>query len=151
MGDLMLVATASDLIGLYFVGYDHVPAARSKWVLDPQHSILRQAEKQLREYFNGKRFSFSLPLHFTGTDFQEQVWRAIARIPYGRTISYSELAHQAGAPQAVRSAGTNTGRNPIGIIIPCHRVVGKDGGIGGFAGGLKWKRYLLELEKKSVP
>lgn len=151
MGDLMLVADTSKLIGLYFVGCDHVPAARSKWTLDPQHPVLRQAGEQLHDYFEGKRTSFSLPLHFSGTDFQERVWREIARIPYGRTISYSDLAHRAGAPQAIRSAGTNTGRNPLGIVIPCHRVVGKNGGIGGYAGGLEWKRYLLELEKKFSP
>jgi methylated-DNA-[protein]-cysteine S-methyltransferase len=149
-GDLMPVANPSELTGLYFVGCDHVPAARSTWRLDLRHPVLREAEEQLRDYFDGKRTRFSVPLRFAGTNFQERVWREIARIPYGRTISYSELARQAGAPRAIRSAGTNTGRNPLAIFVPCHRVVGKDGGIGGFAGGLEWKRYLLALEKNSA-
>jgi methylated-DNA-[protein]-cysteine S-methyltransferase len=147
MGDLLLVANETELIGLYFDGCDHVPTARSTWTLDPQHPILRQAGKQLREFFEGKRTSFSLPFRFAGTDFQERVWREIARIPYGKTISYSELARRAGKPQAIRPAGMNTGRNPLSIVIPCHRVVGKDGGITGYAGGLEWKRHLLNLEK----
>ncbi len=149
MGDLLAVANESELIGLYFDGCDHVPAARSTWTLNPQHPILRQAGKQLSEFFEGKRTKFSLPLRFAGTDFQERVWREIARIPYGKTISYSELARRAGKPQAIRSAGANTGRNPLSIVIPCHRVVGKDGSITGFAGGLEWKRHLLDLERKA--
>jgi methylated-DNA-[protein]-cysteine S-methyltransferase len=150
MGDLLLVANESEMIGLYFEACDHAPAARSHWTLGPQHPVLRLAGKQLQEYFEGKRTSFSLPLHFAGTDFQERVWRQIARIPYGETISYSELARRAGKPQAIRAAGANTGRNPLGIVIPCHRVVGKDGGITGFAGGLEWKRHLLNLENRAV-
>jgi methylated-DNA-[protein]-cysteine S-methyltransferase len=145
-GDLILVANPSELTGLYFVDCDHIPAARSGWTLDPKHPVLRQAAQQLHEYFEGKRTSFSLPLHFDGTDFQERVWQEIARVPFGQTISYSELARRAGNPQAIRAAGTNTGRNPLAIFIPCHRILAKDGGIGGFAGGLEWKRYLLKLE-----
>jgi methylated-DNA-[protein]-cysteine S-methyltransferase len=150
-GDLLLVANESALIGLYFDGGDHIPAARRTWTFDPQHPVLRRAEQQLHEYFEGKRMSFSLPIHFAGTDFQERVWRQIARIPYGKTISYGELARRAGKPQAIRAAGANTGRNPLGIIIPCHRVVGKDGSMTGFAGGLEWKRHLLNLEKSGEP
>ncbi|MDB6064017.1 MAG: cysteine methyltransferase [Pedosphaera sp.] len=150
LGDLLLVANESKLIGLYFDACDHVPAARKTWNANPQHPILREAEKQLREFFDGKRSGFSLPLHFAGTDFQERVWREIARVPYGKTISYSELADKAGAPLAIRAAGTNTGLNPISIIIPCHRVVGKNGGMGGYAGGLERKRHLLELENSTI-
>ena len=150
MGDLMLVANTSDLIGLYFVGCDHISAELKQWKRDAQHPILRQANVQLQEYFTGKRTEFSLPLHVTGTDFQERVWRQIALIPYGKTISYADLAHKAGKPKAVRAAGTNTGRNPLSIVIPCHRVIGKNGGITGYAGGLDKKRYLLELEKSTV-
>src|SRR5262249_49580642 len=86
----------------------------------------------------------------TGTDFQEKIWQQIARIPYGKTISYSELAKRAGAPEAVRAAGTSTGRNPVAILIPCHRVVGKNGSMGGFAGGLERKHHLLELESSDA-
>jgi methylated-DNA-[protein]-cysteine S-methyltransferase len=137
MGDLLLVANETALIGLYFDGFDHVPSARKNWTLDPKHPILREAKTQLHEFFEGKRTSFSIPLHFSGTDFQERVWKEIARIPYGKTISYSELARRAGKPAAIRAAGTNTGRNPLGILIPCHRVMGKNGAITGYAGGLE--------------
>src|SRR5262245_37140544 len=147
LGDLMLVADASSLLGLYFVGCDHLPSASGRWVLDPQHPVLQKAAKQLQEYFARKRESFSLPLRLAGTDFQQRVWRQIALIPYGETISYSDLAKRAGAPQAIRAAGTTTGRNPVSIIIPCHRVMGKNGRLCGFAGGLNRKRCLLELEK----
>jgi methylated-DNA-[protein]-cysteine S-methyltransferase len=122
IGDLMLVANDSALIGLYFAGHDPIPAASKDWKLHGQHPVLRQAAQQLHEYFAGKRKEFSLPLRLSGTDFQEKVWRQIALIPYGETISYSVLAQRAGAPQAIRAAGTNTGRNPVAIIIPCHRV-----------------------------
>ncbi len=146
--DLMLVTDDSALTGLYFVGCDHIPTASNRWTLNPQHPVLRQAAKQLQEYFAGKRESFSLPLRLAGTDFQERVWREIALIPYGETISYGDLAKRAGAPQAIRAAGTSTGRNPVAIVIPCHRVVGKNGDMCGFAGGLERKRYLLGLETK---
>ena len=144
--DLMLVADDSALIGLYFMGCDHIPAASKDWIHDARHPVLRQAATQLREYFEGKRDHFTIPLRLAGTDFQQKVWREIARIPYGETIAYGELAERAGAPRAIRAAGTSTGRNPVAIIIPCHRVVGKNGGMGGFAGGLERKRFLLELD-----
>ena len=147
LGDLLLVANETKLIGLYFDGQAHIPAARNAWTCDPQHPVLRQAGKQLDEFLAGKRTRFSLPLHFAGTEFQQRVWREIARIPYGETISYGELARRAGYPRAVRAAGMNTGRNPLGIVIPCHRVIGKNGSITGYAGGLDRKRHLLSLEK----
>ena len=149
-GDLLLVASETEMIGLYFDGRPHVPRARSAWTFNPQHPVLRQAKKQLEEFFAGKRIRFSLPLKLRGTAFQERVWREIARIPYGQTISYSELARQAGNPRATRATGMNTGRNPIGIVIPCHRVIGKDGSITGYAGGLEWKQRLLNLEKRAA-
>jgi len=144
--DLMLVADDSALVGLYFVGRDHVPAASKGWSLNAQHPILQQAAKKLKEYFAGKRSEFSLPIRLIGTDFQKRVWRQIALIPYGETITYSTLAERAGAPEAIRAAGRSTGRNPVSIIIPCHRVVGKNGNLCGFAGGLERKQHLLALE-----
>ena len=146
VGALMLAADASALTGLYFVGCDHIPGAIKRWTRDARHPVLREAARQLREYFAGRRKSFSLPLRLAGTDFQRRVWGEIARIPYGETVSYSTLARRAGAPLAVRAAGTSTGRNPVAIVIPCHRVMGKNGGLCGFAGGLERKRRLLELE-----
>jgi methylated-DNA-[protein]-cysteine S-methyltransferase len=148
VGDLMLVANESELTGLYFVDCDHVPA-QDGWKRDEQHPVLKQAAKELNEYFAGKRFDFSFPPSSSGTDFQKRVWREIAKIPFGKTISYGELAKRTGKPKAIRAAGTATGRNPLGIIIPCHRVLAKGGGIGGYAGGLDRKRRLLEHEKSS--
>jgi methylated-DNA-[protein]-cysteine S-methyltransferase len=148
IGDLLLAAGPNSLLGLYFAGCAHLPSASSDWTLDPDHSVLSQAASQLGEYFAGQRKSFSLPLTLSGTDFQERIWREIALISFGETITYGELARRVGAPQAIRAAGTSTGRNPLSIIIPCHRVVGKNGTMRGFAGGLDKKRFLLELEQR---
>lgn len=150
VGDLMLVADAAALKGVYFVGCKHLPAASKQWEPKAEHPILQSARKQLQEYFAGRRKIFSLPLSPIGTDFQTAVWKNIAVIPYGKTVSYSDLAQQAGQPEAIRAAGTSTGRNPISIIIPCHRVVGKNGGLHGFAGGLERKRQLLNLENPEL-
>jgi methylated-DNA-[protein]-cysteine S-methyltransferase len=150
LGDLLLVANETELIGVYFDACNHVPAARNTWTLDPRHPVLRQARKQLDEFFMGERISFSLPLNLEGTEFQKRIWREIARIPYGQTISYGELARRAGNPRAIRAAGVNTGKNPLGIVVPCHRVIGKDGRLTGYAGGLEWKRHLLNLEEQKL-
>jgi len=146
IGDLKLVVDDSALIGLYFVGCDHIPAASRRWKLDARHPVLQQASKQLQEYFSRKRERFSLPLRLAGTDFQRKVWQQIALIPYGETITYTDLAKRADASDAIRAVGTATGRNPLSILIPCHRVMGKNGSLCGFAGGLERKRYLLERE-----
>ena len=146
LGDLLLVATPSHLVGVYFSNQPSGPKLSADWKMDPSHPILRKAGKELQEYLAGKRTSFSVPISFNGTEFQREVWKQIARIPFGKTISYTELAHRAGAPRATRAAGTATGRNPLGIIIPCHRVVGKNGGMGGYAGGLDRKISLLKIE-----
>lgn len=144
--DLMLVADDTALTGLYFVGHKHIPSESKHWTLNPQHPVLRQAAKQLQEYFASKRTDFSIPLRLSGTDFQKRVWNQIALIPHGETINYSELAKRAGAPEAIRAVGTATGRNPVSIIVPCHRVMGKNGNLCGFAGGLPRKQHLLALE-----
>lgn len=109
------------------------------------HPVLRAAVKQLKEYFSGKRKSFDLPLKPEGTEFQMRVWRELSRIPYGETISYGEQAKRVGDKNAARAVGSANGRNPIPIIVPCHRVI-SGSGIGGFGGGLKAKRILLSLE-----
>ncbi len=150
INDLMLVADEAALIGIYFVGCDHVPAASKHWTLNDGHPVLKQTAQELTESFAGKRESFSIPIRFIGTDFQRKIWEQIAVIPYGETITYTELAKRAGAPEAVRAVGTTTGRNPISIIVPCHRVMGKDGGLCGFAGGLDRKRHLLKIEKSGA-
>jgi methylated-DNA-[protein]-cysteine S-methyltransferase len=107
---------------------------------------LRQAARELGEYFAGKRRKFDVPLAPAGTPFQRAVWRAIAAVPFGSTINYTELARQAGFPGSARAAGTATGRNPLSIIIPCHRILGSNGSLTGYAGGLHRKRALLEHE-----
>lgn len=110
------------------------------------NSILLGAERQLGEYFSGTRTVFNLPLEPRGTDFQKQVWQQLLKIPYGQHISYGEQARRLGRPKASRAVGAANGKNPIGIIIPCHRVIGASGSLTGFAGGIEMKRQLLALE-----
>lgn len=114
------------------------------------HPVLGQAEKQLAEYFAGKRQRFDLPLDMQGTVFQLKAWRELAKIPYGETISYGEQARRVGDANKARAVGTANGRNPICIIVPCHRVIGASGSLTGFTGGLKTKQYLLDLESKTA-
>jgi methylated-DNA-[protein]-cysteine S-methyltransferase len=148
LGDLLLVANPTHLVGVYFQGKKHAPAVPTAWTRNPGHQVLQQATEELQEYLAGERMEFSVPVHAAGTAFQEEVWRQIARIPFGETIAYSELAQRTGAADAARAAGMATGRNPISVIIPCHRVIGKDGAITGYAGGLDRKRHLLQIEGK---
>ena len=112
--------------------------------------ILSSAQQQLTEYFSGKRQKFNLPLEFTGTDFQKRVWTALLEIPYGQTKSYADIAKQVGSPKAVRAVGLANSKNPISIIAACHRVIGSNGKLTGYAGGLHNKKYLLELEHAQV-
>jgi methylated-DNA-[protein]-cysteine S-methyltransferase len=146
LGDLLLVATSTHLVGIYFPNHKHGPKLSSDWKLNPKHPLLRQASEEILEYLNGKRTTFSVPILFEGTRFQREIWRQIGLIPFGKTITYSELASRVKAPKAVRAAGSATAKNPLSIIIPCHRVVGKNGGMTGFAGGLDRKKSLLKIE-----
>lgn len=109
--------------------------------------VLLETEQQLNEYFQGNRQQFDLPLYMQGTVFQQQVWHALQSIPFGETRSYGEIARQIGNPAAVRAVGAANGRNPLSIVVPCHRVIGRQGQLTGFAGGLDAKKYLLALEK----
>jgi methylated-DNA-[protein]-cysteine S-methyltransferase len=147
LGELLLVADESALTGIYFSGHKHSPQVEKTWTLNTRHPVLQQAEKELKEYFQGKRNSFSFPMNSVGTAFQKKIWKEIARIPFGKTATYSDLAKKAGSPKAVRAAGAATGRNPLSIVVPCHRVMGKNGAITGYAGGLDRKQHLLDLEK----
>lgn len=113
----------------------------------PDHPVLIQTERELEDYFAGRRTLFSVPLDMRGTDFQRSVWQALLTIPFGATRSYAEIAQQIGRPTATRAVGAANGRNPISIIAPCHRVIGSNGSLTGFAGGLEAKRYLLGLER----
>ena len=112
-------------------------------------TVMRETIRQLRLYFAGSLQTFDLPLELIGTEFQKRVWAALRTIPYGETRSYTEIAMQIGAPRAVRAVGAANGRNPIPIIVPCHRVIGASGSLVGFGGGLEWKRKLLDLESNS--
>jgi methylated-DNA-[protein]-cysteine S-methyltransferase len=145
-----LLATASDgrLGGLYFEGLPHAPAPRADWTEERAAPVLADCARQLDEYLAGKRARFDLPLAASGTAFQQRVWREIAKIPFGETITYAELARRAGAPGSARAAGAATGRNPISIVVPCHRVVGSAGSLTGYAGGIERKSRLLALEAR---
>lgn len=110
--------------------------------------LLSAAQRELEEYFAGARRSFDLPIKMRGTDFEMRCFAAMAKIPYGVTISYGELARAAGSPRACRAAGAACHKNPIAIIVPCHRIIGANGSLTGFGGGLKTKKFLLDLEKR---
>ncbi len=147
VGRITLVADDTALISLTW-GDDFQKSDENFYQQDKkgQHPILVKAQDQLKEYFAGKRKFFDLPLDTQGTDFQKSVWSELLNIPYGKYISYGEQAKRLGRPKAQRAVGAANGKNPIGIIIPCHRVLGSSGCLTGFAAGLKVKRKLLELE-----
>ena len=113
--------------------------------------LFREAKRQLEEYFSGRRQTFSLPLAPDGTDFQRRVWQVLLDIPYGTAISYRELADRVGSPRAFQAVGQANGRNPLPILIPCHRVIAANGTLGGYSSGVDRKRYLLQLEGVSIP
>ena len=145
-GPMLLVANDDGLTGAYFDRQKYLPRLGAAWRQAPDHAVLREAQRQLREYFAGDRREFRLPLDPAGTPFQRAVWKAIAGVRYGHTITYAELAKRAGHPEGPRAAGAATGRNPISVIVPCHRIVGTDGNLTGYAGGISRKRALLKLE-----
>jgi methylated-DNA-[protein]-cysteine S-methyltransferase len=149
VGALTLVASDRGLAGLLWED-DRRRFAFSAVRENDDHAVLVEAERQLAEYFAGRRTTFTVPLDFIGTVFQIDVWRALLTIPFGETRSYGDIARQLGNPRAVRAVGAANGRNPIAIIAPCHRVVGARGELTGFAGGLEAKAYLLELERRAV-
>jgi methylated-DNA-[protein]-cysteine S-methyltransferase len=142
----MLTVAASDA-GLHAIEFpsNRHPQQRAGW-REGEHPLLRQAQAQLEEYFVGDRQAFDLPLAPQGTPFQREVWFALAAIPYGQTASYAQLATRVDRPAASRAVGAANGRNPLPIVLPCHRVIGADGSLTGFGGGLPTKRFLLELE-----
>ena len=145
IGPLMLAARGSRLTRLHFVS-GRKPVEVPPGSLEDD-TMLRAVRDQLSEYFSGARRSFDVPLEFDGTAFQRRVWTALCDIPYGETISYGELARRIGQPTAVRAVGLANGSNPIAIIVPCHRVIGSNGSLIGFGGGLDAKSFLLELER----
>jgi len=147
VGQLKLVAHETALVAVLWENENLNRVRLAALVEDLQHPILLKTAQQLNEYFAGKRQQFDLPLDFEGTAFQQQVWQALLTIPFGETRSYKQIAEQIGNVKAVRAVGAANGKNPISIIAPCHRVVGANGKLVGFAGGLENKDILLKLEK----
>ncbi len=146
LGNMTLAVDADALVGAWFDGQNHQPETHP-WPELTEHPVLRQARRELAEYFAGRRTRFDVPLAFAcGTDFQQAVWRELQRIPYGTSTSYGAISAAIGRATAVRAVGTAVGRNPLGIIVPCHRVLGADGSLTGYAGGLERKIALLRLE-----
>jgi len=146
LGPLVLATDGVALTGAWFDGQRYPPRMDPHWARRPDVPVLHRAAIELAEYFAGRRTRFELALAPSGTPFQRAVWEAIASVPYGETIAYRELAARVGRPACVRAAGAATGRNPLSIVIPCHRIVGADGALTGYAGGLPRKRALLALE-----
>ena len=145
LGTMLATAAGDALTGLYFEGQRHMPAMSPEWIEDDAQPFAA-CRRQVDEYFAGKRRTFDVALRPIGSDFQRRVWIEIARIPYGETLTYAQLAARAGAPGSARAAGAATGRNPHTLIVPCHRVVGSDGSLTGYAGGVGRKAKLLDLE-----
>jgi methylated-DNA-[protein]-cysteine S-methyltransferase len=146
LGTMLVAASDIGVAGVWFVGQRHGPDS-SGWREDAGHPVLREAIAQLRAYFAGERTQFELPLDLdAGTPFQRSVWGALRAIPPGATTSYAQIARQLGRPQAARAIGAAVGRNPVSIVVPCHRVLGTGGSLTGYAGGIDRKTALLRLE-----
>jgi methylated-DNA-[protein]-cysteine S-methyltransferase len=150
IGVLKLVGSDRGLTALLWEHDDRLQEQFGTVTAAPGHCVLMQAQQELEEYFQGSRKRFTVKLDFAGTEFQNRVWSALRTIPFGATRSYGDIADQIGSSKAVRAVGAANGRNPIPIIVPCHRVIGADGTLTGFAGGLEIKARLLALEGRSV-
>ncbi|MGK6320572.1 methylated-DNA--[protein]-cysteine S-methyltransferase [Sphingomonas sp. DT-204] len=150
VGELMLVASDKGLAAILWEGDDPARVPLGTMVEAADDPLLCEAARQIDRYFAGELKAFDLPLDFRGTDFQKSVWAALLTIPFGETRSYGEIARQLGRPSASRAVGAANGRNPISIIAPCHRVIGSNGALTGFAGGLEAKAMLLRLEGRGA-
>jgi len=146
LGTVLLVGRDSAIAGLYFKHFPLCPVPEPSWQRNECH--FAPVRRQLDEYFDGRRTTFALPLQLDGSPFQLAVWSALRDIPYGQTTSYGQIAQHLGNPRAARAVGAANGRNPISIIIPCHRVIGADGGLTGYGWGLDRKAWLLDHEKQ---
>lgn len=147
LGPVLLARTAAGLAGAWFAGQKHHPG-RLDAPEDRDDELLADAAEQLRAYFDGDPVEFALPFDLRGTEFQRRVWSALRAIPHGTTRTYASIAAGIGAPQAVRAVGAAVGRNPLSVLVPCHRVLGSDGALTGYAGGIERKRHLLALEAR---
>jgi methylated-DNA-[protein]-cysteine S-methyltransferase len=146
LGTMLAIARDGTLAALDSTDARYVRPIGADWREDDRSPLLAECARQVADYFAGRRKAFELPLAPEGTPFQQRVWKEIARIPFGETVSYSQLAARSGAPGAARAAGAATGRNPLAIIVPCHRVLGSRGALTGYAGGVDRKARLLALE-----
>lgn len=151
IGRLLMNSDGRALTGLHFVDEKHVPRVAHDWQYDPDLPVFAHTRAQLDEYFAGERRDFDVPLLPGGTEFQRRVWAVLCEIPYGATTSYGAMARRLGRPTASRAVGSANGRNPISIIVPCHRAIGADGSLTGYAGGLERKQALLRLEGATLP
>lgn len=149
VGTLLIAATDIGICGIYFEEHRHFKG-KDGWTRalpqSPASKHLTETARQLDEYFAGKRTEFDVALDLTGTVFQRTVWDELSRIPFGKSVSYAQHAQKLGNPKALRAVGSAIGKNPISIIVPCHRVIGSSGAITGYAGGLERKQFLLTLE-----
>jgi methylated-DNA-[protein]-cysteine S-methyltransferase len=148
VGVLKLVASDRGLAAILWENDSPSRVKLGTLVKDNNHPVLRETARQLNDYFAGKRQGFSLQFDVAGTGFQKEVWQALATIPFGETRTYGEIARQIGRPKAIRAVGAANGRNPLSIVVPCHRVIGSNGKLTGFAGGLDTKAALLKLESR---
>lgn len=148
LGPVRVARTAVGIAGLWFEGQKHHPGELAA-PMRPDDPLLQRAAQALQRYFAGEAGTFDLPLDLHGTPFQRSVWQALLRIPAGHTCSYGEIALAIGAPQAVRAVGAAVGRNPASLVVPCHRVLGSDGSLTGYAGGVHRKQALLALEGRA--
>ena len=146
VGELLLISNCEALAALHMTAGKYVPSIKADWVRDEKRTVLTQTRRELDEYFSGKRRVFTMSLAPWGTEFQKQAWIALTKIPFGEKRTYGQQAAIVGRPKAVRAIGAANGKNPIGIIVPCHRVIGANGTLTGYAGGLHNKEFLLKLE-----
>ena len=146
LGELLLTGDGRHLTGLYMTPHTSAPTRDAGWERDD--ASFEGAIRQLQEYFDGRRLTFEIPLAPDGTEFQRRVWMALRDIPFAQTVSYGDIAREIGNPKGVRAVGLANGRNPISIIVPCHRVSGSNGALTGYGGGIDRKRWLLEHEAR---
>lgn len=147
LGELLLTSNGTHLTGLFMTPHRHGPTRDGSWTRDD--AKFSETTRQLREYFGGTRTRFDIPCAAHGTPFQKSVWAALTRIPFGATCSYADIARDIGNPKAVRAVGLANGRNPISIIVPCHRVIGANGSLTGYGGGIERKEWLLKHEARA--
>lgn len=150
VGELTLIASGKGLVAVLWENDNPRRVRLDDVIEDRQQSVLVETERQLTEYFNGTRKTFSITLDLRGTQFQKDVWEALRAIPFGETRSYGQIAARVGSPRASRAVGAANGRNPVSIIVPCHRVIGSSGKLTGFAGGVDVKDRLLQFERRGT-